>query len=825
MSEPHGSTRFEPFAGFDVVGGGPGRPGRVPRPVERSADLRTWARDLALGARFAAGGGREGWTRTVLTAIGVGLGVALLLLTAAVPAMWHSRNDKEAARQVSPNTRVDKPSDRTVLVADASTTYHDKDITGVLVHPEGAKAALPPGVARWPGAGRMAVSPALKKLLASSPTLRARIPYPITGTIGHAGLTGPAELYYYAGSDKLTARDAFYQHGNADRVARFGDQGGSAQLGPVYDLLLVVVLVVLLLPVAVFVGTAVRLGGERRDRRLAALRLVGADIRMAHRIAAGEALLGAALGLLVGAVLFLIGRQLASHVTIRSISAYPSDLTPNTALTVLIVLAVPLASIAVTLANLRGTVIEPLGVVRRGVGRRRRLWWRLLVPVAGLALLIPLFGKVKGSAPVNQYQVAAGAVLLLFGVTAVLPWVVEAVVGRLRGGPVAWQLATRRLQLSSGSSARMVSGVTIAVAGAIALQMLFNGVSGDFVTSTGADTARAQATVGGEVSGAAQVDSYVRSIAAVQGVRTVHGYAESTATRPDASTLARSEATQYPNLPLEVADCATLRQLARITTCGPKSVFLLPPVDDKYGSSDYKAFIRPGGKLDLNTPETVAYTGKPRLWQIPAGAVTARSRLEASGSREWGVLATPEAMGGTSLSEASAQITVSLDPKQPEAIERLRNTVARFGVGVNVYTLTGTTEKKSYLQLRRGLFAGATLIMGLIGASLLVTMLEQLRERKKLLAVLVAFGTKRSALAWSVLWQTAVPVVLGLLLACAGGIGLGAALLAMVQRPFHSDWGSVAAMSGVGAAVIFAVTLLSLPPLWHLMRADGLRTE
>jgi TRAP-type mannitol/chloroaromatic compound transport system permease large subunit len=32
-------------------------------------------------------------------------------------------------------------------------------------------------------------------------------------------------------------------------------------------------------------------------------------------------------------------------------------------------------------------------------------------------------------------------------------------------------------------------------------------------------------------------------------------------------------------------------------------------------------------------------------------------------------------------------------------------------------------------------------------------------------------------------------------------------------------------MTGVGAAVVVVVTLLSLPPLLRLMRPDGLRTE
>lgn len=61
--------------------------------------------------------------------------------------------------------------------------------------------------------------------------------------------------------------------------------------------MVLVVFVVLLTPVAVFIAAAVRFGGERRDRRLAALRLVGSDRSMTRRIAAGEALAGALLGL------------------------------------------------------------------------------------------------------------------------------------------------------------------------------------------------------------------------------------------------------------------------------------------------------------------------------------------------------------------------------------------------------------------------------------------------------------------------------------------------------------------------------------------------
>jgi ABC-type antimicrobial peptide transport system permease subunit len=819
MTTPH-----EPFAGFGTAsgGGGPGR-GRDPRPPGPPVSVREWARDLALGARFAVAGGRESWTRTLLTAVGVALGVAMLLLAAAVPAMMDARDDKQAARDISSGDYLAVPTGSSLLVAQAETTYHGKSVRGVLLRPDGPNAAIPPGIRELPAAGDMVVSPALKRLLDSSPLLRERLPYTVTGSIGQAGLLGPAELYYYAGSDRLVARNAMHENGNASRVAGFGHRAGYQVMGAIFSLLLVIVLVVLLLPVAVFIGTAVRLGGERRDRRLAALRLIGADIGSTRRTAAGEALVGALLGLLLGAVFFLLGRQLAATFTVWGISAFPADMTPGTGLTVLVVLAIPVASVAVTMVSLRGTVIEPLGVVRQDLGRPRRLWWRLLLPAAGLGLLAPLFGTVSGTGTVNEYQVATGAVLLLIGVAAILPWFVEAVVGRLRGGPVSWQLATRRLQLNNNASARMVSGVTVAVAGAIALQMLFAGVDDDFRLDTGADKARAQAAISVQAADGEQVRADIARIAATRGVRQVYGYAAAGATQPDAS--AKEGADGFAYLPVAVGDCPSLRQMAEITSCAPGSVFLVPPRAGTGDDEAMRTYLTAGARIDLNRPDGETYRGAPRLWAIPVGTPTVAARDDPTGNRSWGVFMTPQAVDGGLLESPRATIMVGLDPRQTDAIEYLRNAGARLGPDAYVMSIQDTVEPGSYTRLRRGLFAGATLTMVLIGASLLVTMLEQLRDRKKLLAVLVAFGTRRSVLAWSVLWQTTIPVVLGLLLACAGGLGLGAALLAMVDRPVQADWSSVATMSGIGAAVVFTVTLLSMPPLWRLMRADGLRTE
>jgi ABC-type lipoprotein release transport system permease subunit len=170
-------------------------------------------------------------------------------------------------------------------------------------------------------------------------------------------------------------------------------------------------------------------------------------------------------------------------------------------------------------------------------------------------------------------------------------------------------------------------------------------------------------------------------------------------------------------------------------------------------------------------------------------------------------------------------VYVRLDHSVPDAIEHVRNTAAEVDPFADAWTWESQETSEQYEAIRTGLFIGATCVLALIGASLLVSQLEQLRERKRLLSALVAFGTRRRTLSLSVLWQSAIPVALGLVLASVVGLTLGAVLQKMSQVPVQIYWGSVLSMTGVGAAVVLAVTVLSLPALLRLMRPEGLRTE
>ncbi|GAA2360900.1 FtsX-like permease family protein [Streptomyces carpaticus] len=788
--------------------------------------VSVWARDLLMGVRFAVAGGRPGWARTTLTAIGVGLGVALLLLAASAPHVLSARDARSDARDPVWQQELPPGSD-TFRYEVLATTYHGEQVRGVLLQPDAGQdttATPPPGLDAFPEPGEMVVSPALQRMLDASGNapLRERLAeWETTGTIGDAGLFGPAELAFYAGTDSLSDTFADGTPSN-NRSDAFGTTYPSSPLHPMLILLILVICVVLLMPVAVFIATAVRFGGERRDQRLAALRLVGADRQSTRRIAAGEALAGAVLGLAVGVGLFLMLRSLASRVSIADMSAFPGDFVPSWPLTVLILVAVPLSAVAVTLFALRGVAIEPLGVVRDAVPRPRRLGWRLIPAVLGLLLLLPLAGSYSaGGDGAREIQAGAGIVLVLVGATAFLPWMVERCVAAFRGGPVSWQLAVRRLQLGSGPASRAVSGITVAVAGAIALQMLFGGVRGEQTTETGHDTERAQVQV--SVFGMPYRDGtrMVGELAGHHGVDEVSAlYSGSAAGPGDRERMDGRFA-----LDVVIADCATLRQLAALTACADGDAFLAADPDPQ-AASDYLPLPAPGDTVDVNLDsDGNPYPGGPGLWTVPAGIEQVEAVPYATGMVTHGILATPAALDGSMIGYGHTEALIRLAPEdRAETVEELRTLVFGLPERPYLWQLQSESVSDEFDAVQRGLLVGSIAVLALIGASMIVSQLEQLRERKRLLAALVAFGTKRSTLGVSVLWQTAVPVVLGLTVASLAGTVLGVVLMRMVGLEV-SDWFGFLPMAAAGLVVIAVVTLASMPLLWRLMRPEGLRTE
>ena len=765
--------------------------------------------DLRLGAGLALRGGRESLLRTLLSALGVGVATATLLLAASLPTILEHRDERSAARMDYEVAEYPPPEagNDTLVFHIADTDYRGEPIFGRIIRAEGPDAPLPPGVDALPAHDEIVVSPALAALLndPEHEVLQRRYDHTIIGRIGPEGLEGPHELAFYLGNEELTLNTA------GNRITSYGGDPNGGVDDPVLLLLGVVGTVVILTPVVVFLGAAVRFGGERRERRLAALRLMGSDRRTTRRVAAGETLPGIALGLLLGAGLYLAGRPLVERVPL-STGLYGADVTPHPVLGPLVFAAVPLLALGVVLTSLRGVLIEPLGTVRRARPRRPHLWWRLFLFALGIALVIGAL-RVHPGAGLWAALVAIGLLMTLFGVTAVLPWLVDRFFGHASKGPLSLQLALRRLGTSDGGPARAISGIVVTVAGAIALQSLFTGVETATTVehADGLEEAYEQQAFGeadynlkAQLRLGASGGDPTRRLEEVPGVEAVLVFSSTHGFTTDDTMV-----------PVRVADCPTLARLADLPSCSPGDVFSAVP-DLERGTT---LMLGDGGDRS------------PVPWEIPSPTpfegtlVEHPSRSSLGHSAENVLLATPEANVPVEEAERSERLWLRVDPSVPGMQEELRAAVATLDPTYRMLFPVDVEYSTPLLGIRTLLTGGALACLAMIIAGLVVGTVEQIRERKRVHAVLTAFGTRRRTLVASVLWQTALPLLLGIALATVVGLALGALLLRLIHLPVSFDPTDVLIIAVAGIGMVFVATLAALPSLLRSMRPEGLRWE
>ncbi|WP_371501461.1 ABC transporter permease [Kitasatospora sp. NBC_00374] len=769
---------------------------------------------VGIGLRLAFTGGRNSLARTLLTAVGVGLGVATLLFASSFQTMKHHRDDRIHA--LVDTMHADDglaPGPGTLLLMDASTAYHGSEVRGRIMQPEGPQAPLPPGLTGYPKPGEMAVSPALAKLLDSADgrLLKQRLDHPVGGRIADSGLVGPGDLTFILGAEDLSPDRG------AMRIESFGDSYPPRQLEPELVLLSVTGIVVLLTPVAVFVAAATRFGGEARDRRLAALRLVGADRSMTARIAAGEALAGALTGLAVGWLLFGVAGRLAESVTIEGLSVFAADIDPDPLLAAAVMAAVPALAVAAALLAMRGIVAEPLGVVRGSDRTRRRLWWRLALPATGGLLLSQTpRGVDLGVEPLDLAIVVAGLVLLLTGIAALLPALLDLTVRDLSFGPPSLQLALGRLRLSGGGAARATAGTLVAVAGAVVLQTLFGAIADQHSSrgphaggSTGVVGVQARARFAGAGGSAAELAARLR---AGDGARSAVGYVpiylHGAHRDPNRTSLAL------------VGACADLKELADLPSCADGDGFQVTGTGSAGAAG---AGPQPGAEVTADLAGAAA-----PAWRLPATLPSVPGRSRALPADPAGVLlVTPAAVPAGVLTGQDAQVDVELDTAVPDAREVLRTAVHRIDPRARLFLPDEQVfaPDRAFNSVRRALTAAVVATLLLISLSMLVSLLEQLRERRRALACLLALGTPRRTLGLSLLWQSALPMGLGLVLAVGIGTGVGRLLLQLAGLPQQVAWEGGLAMAGAAAAGILGVTALTLPVLWRTTGTGALRHE
>jgi hypothetical protein len=727
--------------------------------------------EFLLGMRLAFAGGRRGWTRTALSAAGVALGTAVLLLSASVPVMLDARQAR--IESFGPFTGGEEvpPGDATLLVGVVESTWHGSDVRGLLMWPETEGAPLPPGIPAFPPDGRMYVSPALSEALAApdGARLREQMPYQIAGTIGDIGLAGPQELAYYAGNRTLPGRIGE----GAYRLERFGAFRVSHDDDTATYVMLGLMVATLLLPVAIFIGAALRFGADARDRRLAAIRLVGGDSRATLRIAVGESLVPTASGLLAGTVVYLLARAMIGRFSLFNVSVFPSDVRPVPVLAALSVAAVVILAAAMTLLGLRGVTIEPLGVVRRTVLWRGRLWWRLILPVLGLVLMYPAFtGGDAGT------MVTIGVIALLTGLIPLVPYLIPLVVRAVPGGPVSWQLASRQLRQNPVASTRAVTGIVVGVAGVIALNATYAAIDVQRkVHDHPADPD--YSIIGSQDASPAAMERLDATFEKIEGVR---------ATTVASYTLYDPATDTYPGT-LFVGGCAALDVIADMDRCADGDTFV-------FGDTGSGVTVKDG----------------PRV-TVPAKTRPAVLTGSAAQNVFAAVLFTPAA-APENLSRAGLDfVTTNIHLTSGTPAEK-GGDIRAAAIGIDPFLMVTAfvSESDRYGAMKTALNIGSTIILLLMGLGLLLDVADRLHDRRRLLGVLAAIGAGRSTVLRSVMLQALVPVLAGLTLAVVTGIGLGVVLMRLSEVAVRIDPAAVVYPVAVGAALVLVCTVAILLP-------------
>ncbi len=431
---------------------------------------------IRFGLRLTFRGGKESLTRLIVMALAVALGVAMLLGTIATINALGKQNSRGAwlasSSYPAPHARSavsDSSSSKNGSLWWLVTTDQFKNqlIVRVDVASGGAHSLVPPGIPHLPGPGQFYASPALARLLRSTPAneLADRFPGTDLGTIGSSALPSLNDLIIVMGD----SAQGLAKVPGVERITSFSTSSGSGgpdTLGTAgLQILLAILSLVLLFPVLVFVGTATRLSAARREQRFAAMRLAGATLRQVAVIAAVEAVVASLIGVAIGFVVFFVVEPALVHVPFAGQPLESGDLSIGLIDVLIVAIGVPLAAALVARAALRRVQISPLGVTRRATPAPPRSW-RVIPLLAGVAELA-YFAIVGRPASANgQIQASLlGFFLIMVGLVLAGPWLTMtgAKLMATRTSRVAPMLAGRRLSDNPRGAYRAISGLILAV--------------------------------------------------------------------------------------------------------------------------------------------------------------------------------------------------------------------------------------------------------------------------------------------------------------------------------------------------------------------------
>ena len=745
---------------------------------------------IRFGLRLTLRGGKEAAVRLGVTAAAMALGVGLLLITLAGINALNAQNARAAWLSSSANrarTGSGQAAPDPLWWLSSADQFGRLAIYRVDVAATGPGSPIPPGIRHLPGPGQFYASPALSRLLRSTPAseLGDRFGGRPVGIIGPAALPAPNSLIVIVGhtADQLAKAPGAAQVGSIQTSP--GADGPAGYSSTDLEFILALGALALFFPLLIFIGTATRLSAARREQRFAALRLTGATPRQVSVISAVEASAAALAGVAIGFIVyFLLHPVLVAIPSFTGTPFAPGDLSLTLADILLVAIGVPAAAAAAARVALRRVQISPLGVSRR-VTPPAPSAYRLIPLLAGIGELAYFAGvghPASSSAQVRAYFL--GFLLIMGGLVSAGPWLTMAgsrVMARRTSGP-AMLIAGRRLSDNPRAAFRSISGlilalfITSASIGITTTIVADHGAptGGVAATSTLADSfITGQTAAGQPLTSVASVPAVVlaglRSVRGVRGVTVIHA-------DPLAATSPRVNENDVPGL----VSCAQLGDTPALGRCAAGAAVAVITLD-----------------LD--------------------GAATSRSQAAAV----WPAAA----LSAQRLQRLPVQTLVVGTNGSAAAIERAR-TALEIGFPFLGPPATLLSSQNSYTVLQHMTDVVILASLVIAGCSLAVSAAGGLADRKRPFSLLRLTGVQLGVLHRVVALETTVPLVV--IAAVSAGTGLLAAELFLKSelgetlRPPDAGYYVVVL---AGLVISLGVIASTLPLLRRITGPEAARNE
>jgi len=245
-----------------------------------------------------------------------------------------------------------------------------------------------------------------------------------------------------------------------------------AKIDPVAVIVFGVGGTILLFPIVIFVSVATQLGAAQREKRYAALRLIGATKRQVGRVLMLESLLASVVGVIIGLGAFWLLQAPLQDFKMDGMRFNPSDLAlTGTQYALIIGLTLGLTTF-VNWRRMRRAQISPLGVSRSVEKVKKLRAWRALVPALGIAFFAWLSSKpgrdwldANKESAIPMLLLTAALLLVMFGLILAGGWLTNklSLLAARWANNGSMLIAGKRTAVHSRTVFRSVSGVVLAL--------------------------------------------------------------------------------------------------------------------------------------------------------------------------------------------------------------------------------------------------------------------------------------------------------------------------------------------------------------------------